>query len=298
MQSFRHLLETESLPFRLGDLGLRESAFSASPAFLGSCNSVRELASTILSVDINQLSFPNEEDAATLLSESGISSGHLLFSASQKDLLAILDKHLFDDLFASFGIRDQARLTALSHPSGTSSGWLKAIPRVSLGLAIRGPEFVIGLRIWLGVSLFLLSPLCTCLSTIDNYGDHLLGCSQGPMRIRRHDALVNIIYNAVSQDHPGVLKEQRASYDDGLRPGDVFHPDFQHGRPAYFDVSIRCTTQPAFISSCDSCAGVAAAAAAAGEVAKDKKHLAAVEKVGSDFIPLVVETFGVWTPFA
>ena len=57
----------------------------------------------------------------------------------------------------------------------------------------------------------------------------------------------------------------------------------QHGRPAYFDVSIRCTTQPAFISSCASCAGVAAAA---GEVAKDKKHLAAVEKVGSDFIPL------------
>ena len=42
------------------------------------------------------------------------------------------------------------------------------------------------------------------------------------MRIRRHDALVNIIYNALSQDHPGVLKEQRASYDDGLRPGDVF----------------------------------------------------------------------------
>ena len=104
-----------------------------------------------------------------------------------------------------------------------------------------------------------------------------------------------ITIDALSQDQPGVLREQRASYDDGLRPGDVFHPDFQHGRPAYFDVSIRCTTQPAFISSCASCAGVAAAA---GEVAKDEKHLAAVEKVGSDFIPLVVETFGVWTPFA
>ena len=117
------------------------------------CNSVRELASTLLSVDINQLSFPNEEDVATLLSESGISSGHLLFSASQKDLQATLDKHLFDDLFASFGIRDQARLTALSHPSGTSSGWLKTIPRVNVGLAIPWPEFVIGLRIWLGVAL-------------------------------------------------------------------------------------------------------------------------------------------------
>jgi len=27
------------------------------------------------------------------------------------------------------------------------------------------------------------------------------------------------------------------------------------------------------------------------------KHLAAVEKVGADFIPLVVETFEVWTLF-
>ena len=31
---------------------------------------------------------------------------------------------------------------------------------------------------------------------------------------------------------------------------------------------------------------------AAGELAKDEKHQAAVEKVGADFIPLAVETFG------
>ena len=106
------------------------------------------------------------------------------------------------------------------------------------------------------------------------------------MRICRHDDLVNIIYNSLSQDHPGVVKEQRASYDDGVHTGDVFHPDFQYGRSVYFDVSIHSTTQPAFISSSASCAGVAAA----GKIAKDEKHLEAVEKVGSDFIPLVVET--------
>ena len=81
---FQHFLETGIFVFSIRRPGVRESPFSASPAFLGSCNSVRELASTLLSVDINQLSFPNEEDAATLLSESGISSGHLLFSASHK----------------------------------------------------------------------------------------------------------------------------------------------------------------------------------------------------------------------
>ena len=67
---------------------------------------------------------------------------------------------------------------------------------------------------------------------------------------------------------------------------DIFHPDFQHGRSAYFDVSVRSTIQPACISSSASCAGVAAAA---GEVAKDEKYLAAVEKTSSDFVPLVVE---------
>jgi len=70
-----------------------------------------------------------------------------------------------------------------------------------------------------------------------------------------------------------------------------FCSDFQHGHTAYFDISIRSTTQPSFISS------FAGVAAAAGEVAKDEKHLAAVEKVGSDFMPLVVKAFGTWTPF-
>jgi len=110
---------------------LCECVASASAAFLGSCNSVHELASTLLSIDVNQLR----------------------------------DKRLFGDPFASFGIRSQTRLMTLAHPSGTSSGWLKAIPRACLGLAVPGPEFVIG-RIWLRVSLFPLSPLCTCLSTM------------------------------------------------------------------------------------------------------------------------------------
>jgi len=60
--------QQESLLFRLGGLGLCESTYSAFLAFLGSCNGVRELASIILWIDINQLSFPNEKDAATFLS--------------------------------------------------------------------------------------------------------------------------------------------------------------------------------------------------------------------------------------
>ena len=68
------------------------------------------------------------------------------------------------------------------------------------------------------------------------------------MRIRRHDGLVDIVCHALSQSHLGVLKKQRVSYEDHSCPGDVYHPDFQHGCPAYFDVPVHSTTQPSRVT--------------------------------------------------
>ena len=50
-----------------------------------------------------------------------------------------------------------------------------------------------------------------------------------------------------------------------------------------------------FISSAASQAGVATAA---GEKAKDDHYLETISDHGGEFIPLVCESFGVWTPFA
>ena len=55
--------------------------------------------------------------------------------------------------------------------------------------------------------------------------------------------LVNIIYNDLAQDHPGVLKEQRASYDDGSCPGNVFHPYYI---PTWL-LNISACSEPSFI---------------------------------------------------
>ena len=87
------------------------------------------------------------------------------------------------------------------------------------------------------------------------------------MRIQRHNALVSVIHHALLQDHPGVFREQGISSDQS-RPGDLYHPDFHLGRPDYFDLSVRSTTQSAVISSASSQAGVAAAV---GEIAKDNQ---------------------------
>ena len=48
-----------------------ESVPSALAAFIGSCNSVHDLtASILLSVDVDQFSFPDEEAAATAFSDN------------------------------------------------------------------------------------------------------------------------------------------------------------------------------------------------------------------------------------
>ena len=77
----------------------------------------------------------------------------------------------------------------------TSSGLLKAIPQPSLGLVLSSHDFVNALCLWLGVLFFLLPLLCTCSSVIDQYGDHLLGCSQDPLHIQRHDALITVVHD-------------------------------------------------------------------------------------------------------
>ena len=59
--------------------------------------------------------------------------------------------------------------------------------------------------------------------------------------------------------------------------------------PALMSLSTALLS-PLILSSSASGAGVAAAA---GEVAKDAKHLDMVEIAGGNFIPLVVECFGV-----
>ena len=96
-------------------------------------------------------------------------------------------------------------------------------------------------------------------------------------------------------DNPGVLCEQRVSGDNQSHPGDLYHPDFCQGRPTFFDISVRNTLSPSISSR----ASVSArAAAAAGEVLKDKYLENNVITAGGLFYPMIVETFGVWTPFA
>ena len=132
---------------------------------------------------------------------------------------SFLDDKLFQQLIQHSTICDQVRLHAVSLSSDTSSDWVKALPQPSLGLAISPRGFMIALRLWLGIPLFFLSPMCTCISVIDHFDDHLLCFSHGPLRIQHHDVLISVVHHALLQDHPGVLQEQVSHLSTALVQG-------------------------------------------------------------------------------
>ncbi len=159
------------------------------------------------------------------------------------------------------------------------------------------PTFIVAVKIWLGIAMFPVEPplKCACGAMIDPYGDHLLGCAHGPLRIGRHNALRDVIWHALLQDDANVRREERISGDSQARPGDVSHPSFIDGRPTFFDVSVPNTLQPSNLNRALSSAGVASLEA---EMKKDEKYYDHVRNHGGRFVPLVVESLGLWSPFA
>ena len=109
---------------------------------------------------------------------------------------------------------------------------------------------------------------------------------------KRHDALCEVVYNALLTDDSRCRREARCSSSNQARPGDVYHPDFERGLPAYFDLSVRSSLQPSFLAQK---ASHPDAASKAGETEKDERHHLNVSSTGSIFHPLVIETLGLWT---
>ena len=116
------------------------------------------------------------------------------FTLPQRALQLQLDVIYFQSLKDMSSVRDRARLNTIS--SAYAGAWLRAAPNQNLGLFMLQHEFIIAIRIWLGILLFPDSPdslRCVCGIIIDSHGDHLLGCGYVSALIRRHNALCDII---------------------------------------------------------------------------------------------------------
>ena len=79
---------------------------------------------------------------------------------------------------------------------------------------------------------------CSCRQVLDVHGDHLLGCGNGNLRIRCHNALGEGIFHTLN-NNANCQMEQRCNGYSNSRPGDIYHLDFELGCPTYFDVTVK-----------------------------------------------------------
>ena len=105
--------------------------------------------------------------------------------------------------------------------------------------------------------------------------------------------ICEVVFNALLVDDSRCRREMRCSSTSNSRHGDIFHPNFEHRLPTYFDSTVRNSLQPSYLVQAATCPE---AAAAAGEIEKDQRHDAMVLNTGGIFHPLVVESLGLWTP--
>ncbi|XP_062511023.1 uncharacterized protein LOC134186939 [Corticium candelabrum] len=213
----------------------------------------------------------------------------LLNNANSKPFSSLLRK-----IKAESNLRDKARLNSVS--ARQSGAWLVVIHNQKLGLVMSPQEFMVALRMWLGIPMFPSPPSsirCPCDTVIDPDGDDVLGCGHGSLRNKRYDTLCDVIFNTVLVDNRDCKKKQRCNSHNNARLGAAFHPDFLQGRVAYFDVTARNSLQASYLLESATQPG---AAAAGGNSQKTAWYEDEVNTAGCDFYPLVVETLGVWSP--
>jgi hypothetical protein len=272
------------LPVRLGGLGLISAAHTSPSAFIGSVDSTRELTTAIL----------NGEGSGDDV--SGIDFAKDLFPRdstwSQSSLTAKCHQELFEDLFVSSKLPDQARLRSLC--GKFASAWLLAVPSFSLGLKMTNDQFQCLLRLRLGLAVYSCQRLCPLCrrAPLDVLEHHSLACGSGGDRIMRHNIVRDCLFSMCQTAGLCPRKEERHP-DSSFKPGDVFIPTWSLGRPAALDVSITSPLQAATLER------AAGSDGHAGEVRfqeKTNKYAAVCANTGIHFIPIVAETFGRFCP--
>ena len=107
-------------------------------------------------------------------------------------------------------IRDKARINTIASPY--AGAWLRATQNRNLNLAMLQHEFIVAIRLWLGIPIFPASNSNNALKmymwSSDRFGDHLLGCSYDSTLLKRHNALCDIMWHALLSDN-NLVEENR-----------------------------------------------------------------------------------------
>ena len=285
------------LPVHIGGLGLRGAAEHASAShvasLLASETQVRRLLQSPED-DTARFTLPQPllDDLAARQGEEA--SVETVWGLTQKMLSKRIDSQNLQRLRDQVGdddVREKAKLESLGLPY--AGAWLVAPPIRALGLHLQPAEFIMAVKLRLGIHVYTSdSPCPACQRPSCRHGDHALCCSHWGERITRHNLLRDHIHDMAAAACLGPVKEGRYLLPGAnRRPADVLIHSWDSGCDAALDLTVVHPLQADFV------AGAAANPGFALSQAFDRKMRSAADDCraqGISFLPMAVESLGGW----
>jgi hypothetical protein len=174
-----------------------------------------------------------------------------------------------------------------------SGAWLNVIPSRNLGTLLDNESFRIAVSLRLGLTI-CHPHTCKCGKDIDEFARHGLACKKSAGRRSRHDSVNDLIKRAlISANIPSIMEPLGCARNDGKRPDGLTLIPWSKGRCMVWDFTCTDTYAGSYINETSITPGSAAIKA---EERKSKKY----ENLINDFIfiPVAIETSGIWGPQA
>jgi len=277
-----------TLPLAFGGLGIRKVEDLALPAYLSSVYSSSELSNKLLEKFNLQIIDNNILGLIEEIPQDFI-PGNEEEKKEQRnwDIPRINSK--FSGMFDSSEPVTRARLLASS--TNESSKWLQVVPSSNTGLLLDNNSARIAVGLRLGSQL-CEEHECTCGVIVKKDGLHGLSCKKKIGIIPRHDEVNKVFCHAFSSAGiPNIIQPPGISRNDGKRPDGMTLIPWSQGKSLLWDVTIRDTLAPSYISESSK------KARSIADKAERFKHNHYIDlKENYLFTPIAFETLGCMGP--
>ena len=283
-----------SLPVRAGGLGVRSTTQLAPSAYLASAAGCAQLVQRILPQRLLNSPFPAATEALVVWQQGhkeptpcAPDSSHQkawdgpVVTAAAEALM----REAPDELA-------QARLLASQRRE--SGEWLYAPPMSAIGLRMDDEVLRVAVGLRLGVTLCRPHKCHQCGAEVNHLGLHGLSCRRSQGRHPRHAAVNDLLKRSLaSAKIPSLLEPTGIARSDGRRPDGISVMPWRNGRTLVWDATCPDTFAPSHVALAAREAGLVASQA---EKAKTQKY--ALLGSSHHFVPIAIETSGVFGPEA
>ena len=280
-----------SLPVRWGGLGIRGVTLLAPSAYLASAASTTELVQNLLPSNLSG-STDNYISSAKIAWTLSATSSTILPSTPTSATLKAWDDccckvQAEKLLLNAVNPAERARLLAAS--SIGSGDWINTLPLQSIGLKLDNSTVRIAVGLRLGAPI-VRPHRCICDSMVTSDGHHGLSCRRNAGRQSRHSQINDILCRAFASADVVASREPRGLCSNGdKRPDGVTVVPWSKGRCLSWDFTCPDTFAPSHVLECSTQVG-----SAARKAESSKCHKYADIMSGIDFVPVAIETSGVW----